>query len=155
MSRRTWQRPLEAGGRDATRAQVVEAIDRTAPETKEELARTVGISKQYLSELLQELNDSGVVQKGYIVNDPALYDGSRQISKLYANGSDISEQASDGTAASRGTEVLELLDRLESVTTRQYDAARAAFLDEDVERSAETLESLTNERYSAVLSELK
>jgi DNA-binding IscR family transcriptional regulator len=72
MSRRTWQRPLEAGGRDATRAQVVEAIDRTAPETKAELAQTVGISEQYLSELLQELKDEDVVQKGYIVNDAAL-----------------------------------------------------------------------------------
>jgi hypothetical protein len=51
--------------------------------------------------------------------------------------------------------VLALLDRLESVTTRQYDAARAAFAGESVDRSAETLESLTNERYAATLSELK
>ena len=155
MSRQTWQRPLGAGGRDATRAQVVEAIDRTAPETKAELARTVGISKQYLSELLQELKSDDVVKKGYIVDDAALYDGSRQISKLYGGDSDISEQTVDGAAAGRGTEVLELLDRLESVTTRQFDAARAAFLGEKTERSAKTLESLTNERYSAVLAELK
>jgi DNA-binding Lrp family transcriptional regulator len=155
MSRRTWHRPLEAGGRDATRAQVVEAIDRTAPETKAELAQTVGISEQYLSELLQELKDENVVQKGYVVNDAALYTGSRQISKLYGDESDVQEHASERPTASRGTEVLELLDRLESVTTRQYDAARGAFLDEEVERSAETLESLTNERYSAVLTELK
>jgi predicted ArsR family transcriptional regulator len=154
MSRRTWQRPLEAGGRDATRAQVVEAIDRTAPETKEDLARSVGISKQYLSELLQELKAEDVVQKGYIVNDAALYNSSRQVSKLYGD-SGISVEASDGKTANRGTEVLELLGRLESVTTRQYEAARAAFLDESVERSAATLESLTNERYSAVLAELK
>jgi len=95
MSRRTWQRPLEAGGRDATRAQVVEAIDRTAPETKEDLARSVGISKQYLSELLQELKAEDVVQKGYIVNDAALYNSSRQVSKLYGD-SGISVEASDG-----------------------------------------------------------
>jgi predicted ArsR family transcriptional regulator len=154
MSRRTWQRPLEAGGRDATRAQVVEAIDRTAPETKEDLARSVGISKQYLSELLQELKAEDVVQKGYIVNDAALYNSSRQVSKLYGD-SGISVEASDEKTANRGTEVLELLGRLESVTTRQYEAARGAFLNESVERSAATLESLTNERYSAVLAELK
>ncbi len=145
---------MGAGGRDATRAQIVEAIDRTAPETKAELAQTVGISKQYLSELLQELKDDDVVQKGYIINDSSLYGGSKQISKLYDDVDSPGEE-SDGATVSRGTEVLELLDRLESVTTRQYDAARSAFLGEDVERSAKTLESLTNERYSAVLAELK
>lgn len=154
MSRRTWQHPLGAGGRDATRAQVVEAIDRTAPETKEDLAHSVGISKQYLSELLQELKGADIVQKGYIVNDAALYNSSRWISKLYG-GSGIPEEESDGQTANRGTEVLELLGRLESVTTRQYEAARAAFLGESVKQSAATLESLTNERYSAVLAELK
>jgi phosphate transport system protein len=155
MSRRTWQHPPGTGGRDATRAQVVEAVDRTAPETKAELAQTVGISKQYLSELLQELKSSDVIQKGYVVNDTALYNGSRQISELYDDESDGTEQALDDSAANRGAEVLELLNRLESVTVRQYEAARAAFLGEDVERSAKTLESLTNERYSAVLAELK
>ncbi|WP_226008000.1 PhoU family transcriptional regulator [Natrinema salinisoli] len=155
MSRRTWQRPLGTGGRDATRAQVVESIDRIAPETKEELARTVGISEQYLSELLQELKAEEIVQKGYVVDDAALYDNSRHISKLFDDDPDGAEIASDGETSDRGTEVLELLDRLESVTTRQYDAARAAFLGESAEHSAKTLESLTNERYSAVLAELK
>jgi DNA-binding Lrp family transcriptional regulator len=155
MSRRTWQRPLGAGGRDATRAQVVEAIDRTAPETKDELARTVGISEQYLSELLQELKAEDVVRKGYVVDDAALYRSSGHISKLYGDDPDVAGIVADGETADRGTEVLELLDRLETVTTRQYDAARAAFLGEPVEHSAKTLESLTNERYSAVLAELK
>ncbi|WP_254761714.1 helix-turn-helix domain-containing protein [Natrinema marinum] len=155
MSRRTWQRPLGAGGRDATRAQVVEAIDRTAPETKEELASAVGISEQYLSELLQELKAADVVRKGYVVDDAALYDNSGQISKLYGSDSGVAEIVSSEEVGAHGTAVLELLDRLESVTTRQYDAARAAFLGESVEHSAKTLESLTNERYSAVLSELK
>jgi DNA-binding Lrp family transcriptional regulator len=155
MSRQTWQRPLKAGGRDATRAQVVEAIDRNAPETKAELAQTVGISKQYLSELLQELKADDVVTKGYIVDDAALYDGSQQISNLYGGESDIAGETADGSTATRGPEVLELLDRLESVTTRQYNAARAVFLGDEFERSAQTLESLTNERYSAVLAELK
>jgi DNA-binding Lrp family transcriptional regulator len=154
MSRRTWHRPPGGGGRDATRAQVVEAIDRTAPETKTELARTVGISEQYLSELLQELKADDVVQKSYVVDDLALYESSRHVSNLYVGDPDATGDAADGTSH-RGTEVLELLHRLESVTTTQYDAARAAFLGDPVEHSAETLESLTNERYSAVLAELK
>ncbi len=153
MSFQTWQRPLGADGRDATRAQVIEAIDRTAPETKEELAQTVGISEQYLSELLQELKRDGIVIKSYAVDDAALYDSSRHVSKLYG-GADVAERTT-AEGGDRGMEVLELLGRLESVTTRQYDAARAAFLGDPVERSAETLESLANERYSAVLSELK
>lgn len=155
MSRQIWQRPLGTGGRDATRAQVIESIDRIAPETKEELARTVGISEQYLSELLQELKSEGVVQKGYVVDDAALYDNSRHISKLFDDDPAGAEMSSGGETSDRGTEVLELLGRLESVTTRQYDAARAAFLGENVDHSAKTLESLTNERYSAVLAELK
>lgn len=145
MSRRTYGRPLETGGRDATRAQVVEAIDMTAPETKSELAETVGISEQYLSELLQELKSVGAVRKGYVVDDDGLYANCNRVSKL---DDDTNDDA-------RGTDVLDLLDRLESVTTRQYDAARASFLEEPVDRSAATLESLANERYSAVLSELK
>ena len=153
MSFQTWQHPLGADGRDATRAQVIEAIDRTAPETKAELAQTVGISEQYLSELLQELKGDGIVIKSYAVDDAALYDSSRHVSKLYG-GTDVAERTT-AEGGDRGMEVLELLGRLESVTTRQYDAARAAFLGDPVERSAETLESLANERYSAVLSELK
>ena len=170
MSHRTWQRPLSAGtqGRDATRAQVVEAIDRTAPETKGELAGTVGISEQYLSELLQELKAEEVVRKGYVVDDAALYQSAPNVSRLTAadRPGDIDATANGHTEqvatdalgtdpGDRGSAVLELLARLESVTTSQYEAARAAFLDEDIDRSAETLESLTNERYSAVLSELK
>jgi DNA-binding Lrp family transcriptional regulator len=145
MSRRTYGRPLETGGRDATRAQVVEAIDTTAPETKSELAETVGISEQYLSELLQELKSVGAVRKAYVVDDDDLYANCDRVSKL---DDDTNDDA-------RGTAVLALLDRLESVTTRQYDAARDAFLNDPVDRSAATLESLANERYSAVLSELK
>lgn len=148
MSRRTWQRSLTAGqhGRDATRAQVVEAIDRTAPKTKTELAQTVGLSEQYLSELLQELKAENVIKKSYVVDDSALYESSERISNLSTSETDTDN---------RGTAVVQLLDRLESVTTQQYDAARAAFMSEDVDPSAATLESLTNERYSAVLSEVK
>lgn len=156
MSHRTWHHPLarDQQGRDATRAQVVEAIDRTAPKTKEKLARTVGISEQYLSELLQELKAENVVRKGYIVDDEALYRGASNISKLY--GGSAGETETDADAPDdRGAALLKLLARLESVTTRQYEAARAAFESDPVDRSAKKLESLTNERYSAVLSELK
>ncbi|MFB6250070.1 MAG: helix-turn-helix domain-containing protein [Halobellus sp.] len=155
MSRRIWQRPPRAGGRDATRAEVVEAIDRTTPESKQELAQTVGISSQYLSELLQELKRQKVVRKGYVVDNGALFESSRDISKLFGADASSGETASDDEPGDLGTELLELLNRLESVTTRQYEAARAAFLGESVERSAATLESLANERYSAVLAELK
>lgn len=151
MSRRTWQRPLTSSnqGRDATRAQVVEAIDRTAPETKQELARTVDISEQYLSELLHELKADNVVHKGYVVDDGALYDSATDISNL-SDGHAAGPEGVEGDTA-----VLDLLARLEAVTTRQYDAARAAFQGDQTETSATQLESLTNERYSAVLSELK
>jgi PhoU domain. len=148
MSRRTWQRSVAAGrqGRSATQAEIIETVDRIEPRTKAELARGVGISEQYLSELLRELKAEDVIQKSYVVDNAALYDSAEHISKL--------SRAENGTD-DRATSVLELLDRLESVTTSQYEAARAAFLGEDIDRSAGTLESLTNERYSAVLSELK
>ncbi|WP_128225258.1 PhoU family transcriptional regulator [Halobacteriaceae bacterium SHR40] len=155
MFRQTWQRPLGAGGRDATCTQVIEAIDRTAPETKAELAGTVGISEQYLSELLQELKAEDIVRKGYVVDDGALYTSSDTISKLHSTDSGPVDGAANGTVSDRGAEVLALLEPLESVTTRQYDAARGVFFGEGVERSAQTLESLANERYSAVLDELK
>jgi len=155
MFQRARQRPLGAGGREATCARVIEAVDRTAPETKTELAQTVGISEQYLSELLQELKTENVIRKGYIVDDGALYDSSRRISKLHRDDANIEAAEVEDANTGRGTDVLELLDALESVTARQYDAARAAFFDEEVERSAQTLESLANERYSAVLEELK
>ncbi|KOX91439.1 PhoU family transcriptional regulator [Haloarcula rubripromontorii] len=162
MSRQLWQRPLAATqqGRDATRAQIIEVIDRSAPETKSELATAVGISEQYCSELLQSLKADGVVQKGYVVDDTALYDNATGISRLH--GED--DPGVDGTPddhkgmlppSDRGPAVLSLLKRLEAVTTSQYEAARTAFGGNEPEQSADTLESLTNERYFAVVSELK
>jgi len=155
MFHRTRQRPLGSGGRAATRAQVIEAIDRTAPETKADLAETVGISEQYLSELLQELKEKNVVHKGYVVDDSKLYANVDGISKLHSENSDGVGESGTVEVGNRGSEVIALLGPVESVTTRQYSAARAAFLGESVDRSAQTLESLANERYSAVLAELK
>ncbi|GGN97452.1 helix-turn-helix domain-containing protein [Haloarcula pellucida] len=156
MSRQPWQRPLAATqqGRDATRVQVVEAIDRTAPETKADLAATVGISEQYLSEILQELKSEGVVQKGYVVDDAAVYADATGISRLHGD-TDAKRENGETPPNDRGPAVLDLLERLEDVTTTQYEAARAAFEGEEPERSADTLESLTNERYFAVIAELK
>jgi phosphate transport system protein len=160
MSPTSWQRPLAPanGGRKATRAAVVEAIDRTAPETKAALAEQIDISEQYLSEILRSLKADGIVRKAYTVDDSALYDNAGTVSPLdnadAAPGAN-SGPAGDATVADRGTAVIELLERLESVTTRQFKAAEAAFLGESVDTPATTLESLANERWSAVVSELK
>ena len=133
---------------------MVEAIDRTAPETKQELAETVGISKQYLSEILQALKSSGIVRKGYVVDDAAVYADATSISSLHEDAPADSTDEPDAPG-DRGPAVLALLERLESVTTTQYQAAWTAFEGGEPDQPADTLESLTNERYSAVISELK
>lgn len=177
MSRRTWHRPRDAArqGRDATLAHVIETIDRTAPDTKTRLAKEVGISEQYLSELLQELKSDEIVRKAYVVDDERIYRSAGYVSRLYeeydaADDTDSSVPASpvppatNGTAppetthstgGGRGGAVLGLLERLDEVTATQYMAAREEFVGGDPDQSADTLESLANERYSAVLSELK
>jgi DNA-binding Lrp family transcriptional regulator len=162
MSRRTWYRPRDATrqGRDATLAQVIEAIDATAPETKDRLAETVGISEQYLSELLQELKRDGVVRKAYVVDDAAVYASAGDVSRLYDgertdHGIENGRDAGTTDPNDRGRTVLDLLSRLDDVTATQYAAARQSFEGDDPERPAGALESLTNERYFAVLSELK
>ncbi len=165
MSREMWHRPRDAirQGRDATLAQVVEAIDRTAPETKARLAAEVGISEQYLSELLQELKRDDVVRKAYVVDDAAVYANADTVSPLHAgrradgSADERSERATDSTTdpGDRAQTVLDLLARLDDVTATQYAAARRSFVGEEPDRPAGALESLANERYSAVLSELK
>lgn len=163
MSRRTWYRPRDAArqGRDATLAQVIEAIDRTAPSTKSRLAEDVGISEQYLSELLQELKGEDIVRKAYVVDDDRLYGSARYISGLTSpiasasNGTDPAERDHATNDGERGAAVSKLLERLDDVTATQYAAAHEAFVGEEPEQPADALESLANERYSAVLSELK
>ena len=180
MSRRMWHRPRDAArqGRDATLAAVIEAIDRTAPDTKARLADEVGISEQYLSELLQELKSDDIVRKAYVIDDERIYRSADDVSRLYeesvlADGIDDNSSAppsptppaTNGTAppetthstgdGGRGAAVLGLLERLDDVTATQYAAAHQAFAGGTPEQSADTLESLANERYSAVLSELK
>ncbi|MFD1643911.1 PhoU family transcriptional regulator [Halohasta litorea] len=162
MSRRMWHPRGNAGyqGRDATLTQVIEAIDRTAPGTKTRLAETVGISEQYLSELLGELKGEDIVRKAYVVDNDQLYRSARGISNLSTSNplstdESVPEIDQSTEAADRGRTVVELLERLNDVTSAQYAAAHEAFVGEDPEQSADTLESLANERYSAVLSELK
>jgi DNA-binding Lrp family transcriptional regulator len=128
--------------RDATLAQVIEAIDRHAPETKTELADVLGLSEHYLSELLAELKSAGVVSKGYVVDRQAVYESTSVTSPIH--GTDRDSQ-----------QLLEKLSRLDAVTADQYAAARATFTGECPDLSASQLESLANERCLVVLDTLK
>jgi DNA-binding Lrp family transcriptional regulator len=175
-----WHRPRDAArrGRDATLAEVIEAIDRTAPDTKTRLAEEVGISEQYLSELLQELKSDDIVRKAYVIDDERIYNSAEFVSRLYEQRGPVDDMGDDSSAPSsptppatkgtappknaqstggegRGAAVLGLLERLDEVTAMQYAAAHKEFVGGDLDQSADTLESLANERYSAVLSELK
>lgn len=143
MTRRTWHAGAGArrGGREATLADVIETVERTAPETKGELADRLDLSEHYLSDLLRELKSAGVVSKAYVVDRDAVYETADELSALHAG---------DAPA-----ELREGLRRLDEVTVEQYAAARAALVDEPADLAAEELESLANERCLTVLSELK
>ncbi|WP_254546775.1 MarR family transcriptional regulator [Halomarina pelagica] len=143
-----WSQPNRApqNGREATLARVIETIDRLAPETKSELAAELDLSQHYLSELLQELKSDRIVRKGYVVDDARVFANAPAISELMRG-------AGSGNVSYR--RLFDHLDRLESVTTEQYRAAQASFVGDDVERSADDLEPLANERCLVVLQELK
>jgi len=132
-----------------TIAHLVETIDQAAPETKAELAELVGLSEQYLSELLQELKRDGIVTKSYVINDAALYANIEQVSDLSG------DEAKSPLQADRSHKLLELMGRLESVTRSQYAAAHAAFAGTEPDEPAAKLEALANERHMAVFAELK
>ncbi|MFB6296882.1 MAG: PhoU family transcriptional regulator [Salinirussus sp.] len=159
MSWQNWHRPRDASrqGKEATLAQVIEAIDQTAPRTKARIAEEVGISEQYLSDLLQELKADDIVRKAYVVDDSAVYEAADRVSRLVDGDRDVPDHGSTATedAGGRGRTVLDLLERLDEVTASQYDAAREAFLGETPDQPADALESVTNERYTAVVAELK
>lgn len=162
MSWRNWHSPHDGSqqGRDATLAQVIEAIDRRAPRTKARVAEEVGISEEYLSDLLQELKADDIVRKAYVIDDAAVYESAGSVSLLTdtsTDGDTPTPEAENGQQAvgNRGRTVLELLARLDEVTATQYAAARAEFVGETPEEPADALESVTNERYSAVVGELK
>ena len=156
MSRQSWRRPQDArpNGRDATAAEVIEAIDRMAPRTKADIAERVGISEQYLSEILQELKTDEIVRKAYVVDDTAVYERAEDVSPLMSGGENDPDPNVSGAADRRAT-TRQLLERLDEVTVEQYRAARAAFEGTDPDPPADALESVANERHEAVVAELK
>jgi len=137
--------PPHPSGREATIAQVIETIDETAPETKEELATHLDLSTHYLSEIFQELKAEDIITKSYVVDEKAVYDAIDTISNVY-NQEPITQSEED---------ILDLLHPLYSVALQQYQAARGEFTGDTPEQTAGQLESVTNERYRAVLSELR
>jgi DNA-binding Lrp family transcriptional regulator len=166
MSSPRWHHTWEnaAHGRNATLIQIIEIIDDQSPETKDALAAEVGVSDKYLSELLQELKNEGLVRKAYVVDHETVYGNAESISPFYDDGADPAPSAAQGdheggVDALANFEpkdtILDLLGRLNDVTVDQYAAAHEAFTGVDPEQSASALESLANERYDAVLSELK
>lgn len=142
----SWRQLNRPTGREATIARVIEAIDAMAPETKEDLADQLDLSTHYVSEIFQELKSRDMITKSYSINNKAVYEAATIVSPLEKRTSD----ETDG-----GDSVLDLLQALYDVVFRQYKAAKATFLDNEPQRTAEELESVTNERYSAVLSELR
>jgi phosphate transport system protein len=132
-------------GRESTIADVIEAVEATAPETKDQLADEVNLSIHYLSEIVQDLKADGMVKKAYVVDKEAVYDAAENVSELW----------DEGDAETTGPELLALLRRLDDVTFDQYRAARTAFEGGEPERTAAQLESLSNERYGTVLGELR
>jgi hypothetical protein len=130
--------------------QLIETIDRFAPETKKELAEEADISEQYLSELLQELKGDGIIKKSYVVDEAQIYSKVDKISPLVTQGDPSQE-----LQYQRSHDLLELLKRLNDVTRSQYLAAHKAFNGNDPDESANQLEGLANERHTAIFGELK
>jgi DNA-binding Lrp family transcriptional regulator len=152
MSKLSWHRLQDTPrhGRKATRARIIETIDLLAPETKADLADEVGISEQYLSEILQELKRDGIVTKGYVVDEDALHADVELVSQLTTDA-----PAEQSLEARRGRNLLDLLERLDDVTRSQYEAAQQAFEGDEPQEPADQLEALANERHAAIFSELK
>ena len=138
-------------GREATIAEVIETVDTVAPETKTELAAEIGISEQYLSELLQELKRDGVVKKGYVVDDTALYDRIETVSQVTSDAEDSAETL----RGKRQQKLLTMLERLDDVSRDQYDGCKLAFETNSPGGRARQLEPVTNERHATMFGELK
>jgi DNA-binding Lrp family transcriptional regulator len=136
--------------REMTTVQIIEAIEWTAPETKQELAEAVGISEQYLSEILRELKSRGVVTKSYVIDPQRLYDNLELVSSI-----DPEAVGQEAVHSARSADLLKLLSRLDAVTRQQFDAAWAAFDETPPPESAVQLEALSNERHAAIFAELK
>lgn len=132
-----------------TLAHLIESIDRSAPDTKAELADMVGLSEQYLSELLQELKRDGIVTKSYVIDKTALYQNIDTVSGL------TGERPASSLQSERSEKLLDLIGRLDSTTRSQYEAACAAFAGREPDEPATKLEALANERHTTVFDELK
>jgi len=131
-------------------AQVIETIDRCEPKTKTELASEVGLSEQYLSDLLQDLKRDGIVKKSYVVDEDRLFANVGSISALTSD-----EEVPTRLRSQRSQELLAMLERLNDVTLTQYRAAWTAFEGTEPDETAPQLEALANERHTAIFSELK
>jgi len=142
----SWNQLNQPTGREATVAHVIEAVDATAPETKEDLADQLDLSTHYVSEIFQELKSEGVITKSYVIDDEAVYETADAVSPLQ-------DKALDGT--DDGDHILDLFQSLYDIVLKQYQAAKTVFLGDEPQRTAEELESVTNERYGAVLSEVR
>jgi predicted transcriptional regulator len=130
-------------GRETRIAEVIETVDSEAPATKEDLASHLDISMHYLSEILQEVKKKGLVEKAYVVDEEAVYDEVKDVSKLWE------------TVNQDDNDLLALLERLEEVVFDQYTSTHQEFAGDEPEQTADQLEPLTNERYATVLNELK
>ncbi|MDQ2074924.1 PhoU family transcriptional regulator [Haloarcula sp. H-GB4] len=142
----SWHQLNQPTGREATVSHVIEAIDATAPETKEDLADQLDLSTHYISEIFQELKSEGVITKSYVIDNDAVYKTADAVSPLQ-------NKTLDGT--DDGNHILDLFQSLYDNVLKQYQAAKTTFLGDNPPRTAEELEPVTNERYGAVLSELR
>lgn len=140
----SWHLSKQPSGREATIAHIIETIDKTSPETKEELAAHLDLSVHYLSEILLELKSEDIVSKSYVIDDKQVYDSVDTVSTL---PTEAAEKAREN--------VLNRLLPLHEVALQQYRASFTAFRGEKPEQTAGQLESITNERYRTVLSELR
>ncbi|MFC6770065.1 PhoU family transcriptional regulator [Halorubrum pallidum] len=142
----SWHQLNQPTGREATVAHVIEAIDATAPETKEDLADQLDLSTHYVSEIFQDLKSEGVITKSYVIDNEAVYETADAVSPLQ-------DKTLGGTAD--GDHILTLFQSLYDIVLKQYQAAKTVFMGDEPQRTAEELEPVTNERYGAVLSELR
>lgn len=138
--------------RERTLIEIIEAIDEHAPETKTQLGDVVGLSDNYLSELLRDLKNNGLITKAYVVNEDAVFDAAQSLSV------GLTENAANEQPGRQDTIIHRLftrLDDLDTVTATQYEAAKTRFEGVTPEESAADLEPLANERSRVVFDELK
>ncbi|MDZ7745174.1 MAG: winged helix-turn-helix domain-containing protein [Halobacteriales archaeon] len=153
MSEFEFNRTTDRTKRERRLIEIIEAIDEDAPETKTALADATGLSDNYLSELLRELKNNGLITKAYVVDEAAVFDATQSLSIFEPDDIDEGDQP-----RRHEVNIWRLFDRLndlDAVTMRQYEAARASFDGASPDEAAEDLEPLANERSRVVFEELK